>query len=126
VRKLALHAGGDVGKPLADVHAVDLAIEAVVGIEIGLVMRPNEERGLHRSSASFALAEHDVGAHREALRVAIGAAELGAVEIAVQVVTEVEVGVARFVVQHVGCEHVDRHERRRLRRGSHERGRRVR
>ena len=107
VREMALHSRGLVREPVADVLGDDLAVDvdldvarqAVVGIEIRLAMGADEERRVDGAPAAVALAEHDVGAHRQALVDFRRVRELGVVERAVHVVAEQELGIAGLVAR---------------------------
>ena len=134
VREMALHSGGLVCEPVADVLGdglavgiddLDVARQAVVGIEIRLAMSADEERRVDGAPAAVGLAEHDVGAHRQALVDFRRVRELGVVERAVHVVAEQELGIAGLVLEHVRRVQLGRHEARRMHDGRHERLRRI-
>jgi hypothetical protein len=105
--------------------STSISRQAVVGIEIGLTMRADEERSFDGTAAALGFAEHDVGTDRQTLLDFRRVRELLVVEGAVEVVTKQEFGIARLVLEHVRRMQLRRHEARRARDGSHERLRRI-
>jgi hypothetical protein len=84
-------------------------------------MRRDEERRVDGAPPPIALAEHDVGAHRQALIDLRRVRELRVVERAVQVVAKLELGIAGLVLEHIERMQLRGHEARRMHDGRHER-----